>query len=119
MAFERWRRQGKKICIYSSGSVVAQQLLFGSVATGNLTGYINAFFDTRVGAKADAESYRKIAAAVSCEPKQILFVSDAPKEIEAARGAGMQAILCEREGHSNAEGIGSQVIRDFDGIFPR
>ncbi|HEV2194355.1 MAG TPA: acireductone synthase [Candidatus Acidoferrum sp.] len=117
-AFKRWKRQGKKIFIYSSGSVLAQQLLFGSVATGDLTGYISAFFDTRVGAKAEAESYRKIAAAVLQEPRQFLFVSDAVKEIDAAREAGMQALLCEREGRSNAVESSARVIQDFNGIFP-
>jgi enolase-phosphatase E1 len=117
MAFERWKRQGKKICIYSSGSVLAQRLLFGSVETGDLTRYISAFFDTRVGAKAEAESYRKIAASVSDEPKQFLFLSDAVKEIDAARTAGMQAILCGRGSQSTAAGSGARVIHDFNGIF--
>lgn len=118
VAFERWKRQGKKICIYSSGSVLAQRLLFGSVATGDLTPYISAFFDTQVGAKAEAESYRKITAAISCEPRQILFVSDAVKEIDAARTAGMQALLCEREEHSNVVESSNHVIHDFNHIFP-
>ena len=118
VAFERWKRQGKKICIYSSGSELAQQLLFGSVATGDLTPYISAFFDTRVGAKAEPESYKKIAEAVSCETRHFLFVSDAVKEIEAGRSAEMQAVLCVREGHSNAAGTSAQMIPDFNGIFP-
>ena len=117
-AFERWKLQRKKICIYSSGSVLAQQLLFGSVATGDLTPFISAFFDTRVGAKAEAESYRKIAAVVAYEPGQFLFLSDAPKEIEAARAAGMQALLCERTGDSHTDGSSARVIHDFNCIFP-
>lgn len=117
-AFERWKRQGKEICIYSSGSVLAQRLLFGSVATGDLTRFIRAFFDTQMGAKADVDSYRKISTAISCEPKQILFVSDAAKEIEAAWSAGMQVLLCEREGHPNVPENGAQVIHNFNGIFP-
>lgn len=117
VAFERWKRQGKWICTYSSGSVLAQQLLFGSVATGDLTRFIREFFDTRAGAKSEVESYRKIAASVSCEPRQFLFVSDAVKEIEAARSAGMQALLCEREEDSNAARTSAQMIHDFNGIF--
>lgn len=116
-AFKRWKRQGKKICLYSSGSVLAQQLLFGSVATGDLTPYLSAFFDTRVGAKAEAESYWKIAAAISQEPKQVLFCSDAVKEIEASRAAGMQAVLCERGRRSSMPGSAAQVIHDFNDIF--
>ena len=117
-AFERWKRRGKKICIYSSGSVLAQRLLFGSVATGDLTPYIAAFFDTQVGAKADAESYRKIAASVSFAPRQILFLSDAIKEIDAARGAGMQALLCERKARPTTQSGEDKVIHDFNSIFP-
>ncbi len=116
-AFERWKRKGKIIGIYSSGSVLAQQLLFGSIPTGNLTAYISAFFDTRVGEKKEAESYRKIAVSLSCEPTQVLFISDAAKEIEAARSAGMQALLCERYSRPNAPTGPEQVIYDFGGVF--
>ena len=114
VAFERWKRKGKKICIYSSGSVLAQRLLFGSVATGDLTAYIASFSDTRVGPKTEARSYGRIAASAGFEPTQFLFLSDAGKEIEAARSAGMQALLCQRVG-----GLGDAelVIRDFNAIF--
>ena len=118
VAFERWTRQGKKICIYSSGSVLAQQLLLGSAATGDLTRYITAFFDTHVGAKSEAESYRRIAASVSREPRQFLFLSDAAKEIEAARTAGMQALLCEREERAGAGSAALGVIHDFSAVLP-
>ena len=70
IAFERWRRQKKIIGIYSSGSVLAQQLLFRTTASGDLTPYISAFFDTRVGAKTEGESYKKIAASFSYAPNQ-------------------------------------------------
>jgi enolase-phosphatase E1 len=118
VAFERWKRQGKIICIYSSGSVLAQQLLFGTVATGELTRYITAFCDTRMGAKTDAESYRKIAASVSQEPEQFLFLSDAAKEIAAARAGGMQALLCERGARLSEQERTARVIHDFNQVFP-
>jgi enolase-phosphatase E1 len=116
VAFERWRRQKKIICIYSSGSVLAQQNLFRTTASGDLTSYISVFFDTCVGAKTEGESYKKIAASLSYPPHQFLFISDAVKEIEAARSAGMQAILCERNG--SASSLPADVIRSFDGVFP-
>jgi enolase-phosphatase E1 len=118
IAFKRWKLQGRVICIYSSGSALAQQLLFGSVPTGDLTRYVTAFFDTHVGAKGEAESYRKIAGAVSFEPRQFLFVSDAAKELGAARAAGMQALLCERDALSSATKDPSGVIHDFNDVFP-
>src|SRR5262249_28752868 len=36
-ALERWTAAGRAVYIYSSGSVLAQQLLFGSTNVGNLT----------------------------------------------------------------------------------
>lgn len=117
-AFERWKRQGKLICIYSSGSVLAQQLLFRTAAYGDLTKHISTYFDTQVGAKAEADSYRKIAASLSHEPRQFLFLSDAEKEVDAARSAGMQALLCQRDAHLSRPGSTAHSIQDFNDIFP-
>ncbi|HEY7182568.1 MAG TPA: acireductone synthase, partial [Blastocatellia bacterium] len=44
-AFARWRGQNKLICIYSSGSALAQKLLFAHTTAGDLTGYIYRYFD--------------------------------------------------------------------------
>jgi enolase-phosphatase E1 len=118
IAFERWRRQGREIAIYSSGSVLAQQLLFRTVISGDLTSQIVGFFDTRVGVKTDRQSYERIAEALAHTPGGFLFVSDVAKEVEAAHGAGMRAILCAREGHPPAGGATTGIIESFDEIFP-
>jgi len=115
-AFDRWRSQGREICIYSSGSVLAQQLLFGTVASGDLTTQIAAFFDTQVGSKTASESYAKIAASLKHAPREVLFVSDAAKEIEAAESAGMSAVLCVRDARASASR--GALIRSFEEIFP-
>jgi enolase-phosphatase E1 len=117
-AFERWKKKGKAICIYSSGSVLAQQLLFQTTVYGDLTRYIEAYFDTRAGAKGEAESYRRIAASVSKETRQFLFLSDAVKEVEAARSAGMQTLLCGRDCGISEPGSSQGVIHDFEEVFP-
>jgi enolase-phosphatase E1 len=117
-AFARWRKQGKTIGIYSSGSVLAQQLVFRTTISGDLTSYISAFFDTRVGAKTEQESYRKIAASFSSAPQHFLFISDATKEIEAAQSAGMQALLCERDPGSASYRGQREAIHSFDNLIP-
>ena len=118
VAFERWRKQGKTICIYSSGSVLAQELVFHTTALGDLTSFISAFFDTRVGAKNEQESYKKIAASLSSAPQHFLFISDAVKEIEAAQSAGMQAILCDRDLGSASSRGPYEAIHSFDNLIP-
>jgi enolase-phosphatase E1 len=117
IAFERWRRQKRMICIYSSGSVLAQQNLFRTTASGDLTSYISAFFDTIVGAKTEPQSYERIAASMSHAPHQFLFISDAAREVEAARSAEMQAILCDRDGRTSSS-LSERVIRSFESVLP-
>jgi len=95
-ALRRWAEAGRKVAIFSSGSVPAQKLIFGHSDHGDLTGSLAAYFDTTTGPKAEAESYRRIAAALGEEPKDVLFVSDAFAEVEAAREAGMQTAQAVR-----------------------
>ena len=71
-----------------------------------------------MGAKTEAESYRRIAASAGYEATQFLFLSDAGKEIEAARAAGMQALLCRREDTSGPEEGAVHAVYSFNDIFP-
>ena len=95
-ALVRWTKAGKAVAIFSSGSVLAQKLIFGHTAFGDLTPYLSAYFDTTTGPKGQAESYRRIAAALRCEPATMLFVSDVFAELEAAREAGLDTALAVR-----------------------
>jgi enolase-phosphatase E1 len=99
-AFARWRERGLRIAIFSSGSVLAQQLLFAHTEAGDLTPFIESYFDTKVGKKGDAESYRRIAEAMGFSPRDILFVSDVVVELEAAAEAGMKTLLSIRPGNT-------------------
>jgi enolase-phosphatase E1 len=95
-ALERWTNRGMRVAIFSSGSVLAQKLIFGHTSYGDLTRHLTAFFDTTTGPKAEAASYRRIASALGLPPEQMLFVSDALAELEAARAAGLETALAVR-----------------------
>ena len=101
-AIERWHRAGVVIAIYSSGSVLAQRLLFASSAAGDLTPMISGFFDTNVGPKTEPHSYERIAAALDAYPADITFISDAVVELDAAKAAGCETRLCVRPGNAPA-----------------
>jgi enolase-phosphatase E1 len=115
-AFARWRDEGRDICIYSSGSVLAQRLLFAHTEAGDLTRSIRDYFDTRVGAKREAASYRRIAASLDCEPSDVLFISDVVAELDAAGEAGLQTRLCVRPGNPSQPPSSHEVIRSFDSL---
>lgn len=55
-AFERWKSEGKTIAIYSSGSILAQKLIFKYSNFGDLSSFISDYFDTNTGYKREAES---------------------------------------------------------------
>jgi enolase-phosphatase E1 len=103
LAFARWRRQNKLICIYSSGSALAQKLLFAHTTAGDLTGCIYRYFDTTIGHKIEAGSYLRIAEELRLAPAEIVFISDAIAELDAARDAGMKTILAMRPGNRPVE----------------
>jgi enolase-phosphatase E1 len=113
-AFARWRDEGRRIAIFSSGSVLAQRLLFSHSRAGDLTRFIDAHFDTTTGPKREAASYERIARALDLAPADVLFVSDVTAELDAARGAGMGTALAVRSGEAPASG--HPVVRSFDEI---
>jgi len=94
----RWHDAEHSIYVYSSGSVPAQKLFFSHTAAGDLTGLFSGYFDTEMGGKRDAESYRRIASAIDAEPSDVIFLSDIVEELDAAREAGMSTVLLDRLG---------------------
>ncbi|RMZ02206.1 hypothetical protein D0862_06107, partial [Hortaea werneckii] len=102
---QEWRDAGKKLAIYSSGSVFAQKLLFQHVSEGehvqDRTELIDGWFDTvNAGLKTEAESYDKIVAALAWSAESTLFLTDNVKEVDAAAAAGIQTILVDRPGNA-------------------
>ncbi|HTV56117.1 MAG TPA: acireductone synthase [Terriglobia bacterium] len=117
-ALFRWRKQNRKVAIFSSGSVLAQKLLFGTIPGRDLSAFLGAHFDTGTGSKIDAESYRRIAMTLRVEPPQMAFISDVVAELDAAAHCGVQTLLCVRSGQLNRAGTGHRVIHSFDEVLP-
>ena len=114
-ALARWRSQGRRVFIYSSGSVLAQRLLFSTTPDGDLTSFIDGYFDTTTGPKKEPDSYRRIAAAIGVDPGAVCFVSDSEEEVRAALAGGLQAALCVREG-GPPNGAPAPVVGSFDAL---
>ena len=114
-AFARWRADGKRIAIFSSGSILAQKLLFGHSTAADLAKYIEAYFDTTTGPKREAKSYSAIAGALGAESEKIAFVSDVEAELDAAKVAGMQTALMIRP-VAAAANPRHATIKSFDGL---
>lgn len=114
-AFGRWREAGRRIAIFSSGSALAQRLLFGHSNAGDLTPFLAAHFDTSTGPKREALSYRRIAGVLGQDPRSILFVSDVPAELDAAFAAGLATALCLRD-EGAPVACAHRIIRTLDDL---
>ncbi|XP_040990040.1 probable bifunctional methylthioribulose-1-phosphate dehydratase/enolase-phosphatase E1 isoform X2 [Juglans microcarpa x Juglans regia] len=99
-ALEKWHALGIKVYIYSSGSRLAQRLIFGNTIYGDLRKYLSGFFDTTVGNKREIRSYVEISESVGVDkPSEVLFVTDVYQEAEAAKAAGLEVIVSIRPGN--------------------
>ncbi|MFM7653610.1 MAG: acireductone synthase [Vulcanococcus sp.] len=112
-ALKRWHQQGLVLAVYSSGSVAAQQLLYGHCQNGDLTALFSHWFDTRSGAKQEAESYRTITTAMDTNPAAVLFISDSLPELEAAASAGLAVLFSDREGNPGRDSGHFARISDY------
>lgn len=97
-ALRRWKARGLGLSVFSSGSVLAQKLLFAHTTEGDLTPLFDRYFDTTTGPKAEPGSYEKIAEALGAAPAEVLFLSDVGAELDAAAAAGLARVAIAREG---------------------
>nr|KAJ0187953.1 hypothetical protein LSAT_V11C900495510 [Lactuca sativa] len=126
-ALERWHACGVKVYIYSSGSRLAQRLLFGYTNYGDLRKYLCGFFDTTIGNKKETKSYIEISESLGVdEPSDILFVTDVYQEAVAAKIAGtvepnvltgLEVMISVRPGNGPLpENHGFMLIKSFTEI---
>lgn len=114
-ALRAWKAAGLELYVYSSGSIQAQQLIFGCSEAGDLTPLFSGYFDTTSGGKRESESYARIAAAIGRPAGEILFLSDVVQELDAACEAGMATCGLARDGGDLA---GHPTVASFAAIEP-
>lgn len=98
-ALRHWHQLGLRLAVYSSGSVAAQQLFYGHTGDGDLSGFFERWYDTRLGPKKEAHSYTLLAADLQLPTHAVLFISDASGELAAAQAAGLQICGSQRSGN--------------------
>ncbi|MGW0657310.1 acireductone synthase [Streptomyces umbrinus] len=107
----RWHGDGVRLHVYSSGSVAAQRAWFASSPDGDLLPLVSGLYDTEnAGPKQEPDSYRRIAGSTGTEAGRLLFLSDRPGELDAARAAGWHAVRIRRPGEPYYEqGVGDHA----------
>lgn len=110
----KWHKAGLTLAIYSSGSVPAQKLLFAHTEHGDVTPMLSAYFDTSSGSKREASSYANIVKDLGASPGDVLFLSDVPEELDAAKAAGLKTTQLVRPGTTPSNR--HPTVSSFDGI---
>ena len=113
ISLDNWKEIGKKMGVFSSGSVNAQKLLFSHSVKGNLSHFFTHYFDTISGPKRVAETYVLIAKEIAHSADRILFLSDVLEELAAADKAGMKTIQIRRDDNMQ---VWKQSAADFSEI---
>ena len=112
-----WYDAGIALFVYSSGSIVAQKVLFAHTAFGDLTPLFGDYFDTTIGSKREPASYTAIVQATGFAPAEMLFLSDVDAELDAARAAGLQTARLVRPTDTPAGATTAHAaFTDFDQI---
>jgi enolase-phosphatase E1 len=114
-ALRSWHASGLRLYVYSSGSVEAQKLIFGYTEYGDLTPLFSGYFDTRIGGKRESQSYRNILQQLGLPGEQVLFLSDIPEELDAARAAGLKTWQLVRDAGTRLADWHPQAT-DFGGV---
>lgn len=99
-ALEQWNEGGRKVYIYSSGSVDAQKLLFEHSEQGDLVKYVAGYYDTKIGAKQEKNSYEAILKNIEATGEEALFLTDVVAEAKAAKEAGLNVVVLDRPGNA-------------------
>jgi enolase-phosphatase E1 len=115
-ALRRWHQEGIVLAVYSSGSIAAQQLLYGHSTEGDLRNLFSHWFDTKTGPKQDVGSYRAICQAMGVDGAKILFISDSLMECKAAHAAEMQVLFSDREGNPSRDNGSFERIRTYEDL---
>jgi enolase-phosphatase E1 len=114
-AIKLWKSRGIKVAIYSSGSILAQKLLFKHSQSGDISILIDGYFDTTIGPKKEPESYKEISKRLNLPAGEIVFISDMAAECEAAKKAECGVRYSIRPGN-NVEAVPFKSIRTFEEI---
>ena len=92
-----WKQAGHELHVYSSGSILAQELFFQYTCFGDLRPLFTQHFDTTSGPKQEAASYQNICQQLGHHANDVLFLSDIIAELDAAAESGLRTTYVRRD----------------------
>jgi enolase-phosphatase E1 len=119
-ALRAWQADGLAVHLFSSGSVRAQEDWLRHTQLGDLRPLTGRLFDAYgMGAKTDPAAYSRISLEIGVTGDRVLFASDRPAELDAARTAGWRTLGVHRLGNPPADFGPHDRVTDFSSVRPR
>lgn len=116
-AIRRWRAEGVRVYVYSSGSERNQRDWFTYARTGSFDDLIDGYFDlATAGNKHTVAAYWRITQAIRTALADTLFISDSPVELEAAAKAGWCVLGIARPGEPQERVPPYRWVTSFDEV---
>ena len=110
-----WKAAGHQLHVYSSGSILAQELFFQYTCFGDLRSLFTQHFDTTSGPKQAATSYQNICQQLGLAPTDVVFLSDIIAELDAAAQSGLRTVYVRRDA-TMPESAEHQTVVQFHDI---
>jgi enolase-phosphatase E1 len=111
--FRELKSRNKSIVIYSSGSILAQKLIFQYSNFGDLTPMLSGYFDTTIGHKRESSSYLNILSKLETSSQNMVFFTDIVPEAVASKAVGIDSYILLRPGNAPQDTKDFPKISDF------
>lgn len=116
-ALRRWRAEGRRVTVFSSGSVRNQRDWFTYARVGRLDHLIDRHFDLEnAGNKRTPAAYRRITESLRVAPEDTLFLTDSAAELDAAAEAGWSVLGVARAGEPARATPPHEWVTTFDEV---
>lgn len=113
-----WKSIGIPVHTFSFGSIIEQESILNSHKSQfSLAKLVEKRFDTdNAGDKYDPRSYESIQRQIGVKPGKIVYLSDCQKELDAAKIAGWNPVLVDRERLGELKSAKYPTISSFEEV---
>lgn len=108
----QWFAEGIRFYVFSNTWVEAQKALLRNTNHGDLTNLISGHYDNEFGLLTETDSWRRLCADIREDSANVLFLTKAPQEAQAASEAGVNVTLVLTHRH-NVKAVPHDVRQRF------
>ena len=103
---QKWRcDQHIKLFVFNNGWTEATKRFLSKTNHGDLNLLIDAHFDSSIGTLAEAATFQKILDEIKQNPEDLLFLTEWPNQVRAAKSLNIIAVLVMTRQNRNIDNL--------------